>query len=142
RRYAEALLATVDFAAELQRPCLPPGACTANRGARLLHRRLIGIIHAERPTRLRGAIRAAAVGVLLTQPVLVAATVESGVKSQGSEIRSQESGVRSQKPTVRGQAGSPKSRPPLPPKSTEPPAWATAPAPGGAVTAEARDHEV
>jgi beta-lactamase regulating signal transducer with metallopeptidase domain len=60
RRYAEALLATVDFASELHRPCLPPGACAANRGARLLHRRLIGIIHAERPTRLRGAIRAAA----------------------------------------------------------------------------------
>src|SRR5262249_30208315 len=67
RRYAEALLATVDFAAELRRPCLPPGACAASRSMRLLHRRLVGIIHAERPGRLRGAvaIRAAAVAVLL-----------------------------------------------------------------------------
>src|SRR5207253_5990616 len=56
RRYAEALLATVDFAAEMRRPCLPPGACAANRGARLLHRRLVAIIHAKRPDRLRGAI--------------------------------------------------------------------------------------
>jgi bla regulator protein blaR1 len=142
RRYAEALLATVDFAAELQRPCLPPGACAANRGARLLHRRLIGIINAERPARLRGAIRAAAVAVLLTQPVLIAATLDPGIRSQGSEVSSQESGVRGQTPGVRGQAGSPRSRSPLPPKSTEPPAWATAPAPGGAVTAVARDHEV
>ena len=31
RLYAEALLATVDFEAELRRPCLPPGACAANR---------------------------------------------------------------------------------------------------------------
>ena len=54
RRYAEALLATVDYEAELRRPCLPPAACTASRSARLLHRRLIGIIHADRPRRLRG----------------------------------------------------------------------------------------
>jgi bla regulator protein BlaR1 len=136
RRYAEALLATVDFAAELQRPCLPPGACAANRGARLLHRRLVGIIHAERPGRLRGAVavRAAAVAMLLIQPVLQAA---------------QESGVRSQKSGARSQTTFPDSCPLtsgswrlLPPKAAEPPAWATAPAPGGAVTAVARDNEV
>src|SRR5205085_11140127 len=46
RRYAEALLATVDFEAELRRPCLPPAATAASRGARLLHRRLVRIIHA------------------------------------------------------------------------------------------------
>src|SRR5438093_5445555 len=76
RRYAEALLATVDFEAELRRPCLPPGACAANRSARLLHRRLVGIIHADRPRRLRGGVvvRAAVVAALLTQPVLRAAT--------------------------------------------------------------------
>jgi bla regulator protein blaR1 len=135
RRYAEALLATVDFAAELRRPCLPPGACAANRGARLLYRRLVGIVHAQRPTRLPGAVRAAAVAVLLTQPVLVAATLESGVRNQGSGVR--------------GQSGFPDSCPrtPVPsarpaPKAAEPPAWATAPAPGGAVTAVARDREV
>ncbi|HEY2911034.1 MAG TPA: M56 family metallopeptidase, partial [Gemmataceae bacterium] len=37
RSYAEALLATVDFEAELRRPCLPPAACSASRSARLLH---------------------------------------------------------------------------------------------------------
>jgi beta-lactamase regulating signal transducer with metallopeptidase domain len=142
RRYAEALLATVDFTAELQRPCLPPGACAANRGAQLLHRRLIGIIHAERPTRLHGAVRAAVLAVLLTQPVLVAATQESGIRSPEAEVRGEESGVRSPKGRVRRQGGYPGSRPLVPPKSAEPRAWATAPAPGGAVTAVARDHEV
>src|SRR5207244_13306379 len=76
RRYADALLATVDFVAERRRPCLPPGACAANRGARFLHRRLVGIIHAKRPSRLRGAaaIRAAALAAFLIPPVPPAGT--------------------------------------------------------------------
>src|SRR5262249_37667087 len=40
-----------------------------------------------------------------------------------------------------GQASSPSSRSLLPPKPAEPPAWATAPAPNGGLTAVARDHE-
>jgi hypothetical protein len=135
RRYAEALLATVDFAAELRRPCLPPGACAANRGARLLTRRLVGIVRAERPTRLPGAVRAAAAALLLTQPVLMAATPGSGVGSQESEVRSQ---PVCPAPCPRTPIAS--ARPA--PKAAEPRAWATAPAPGGAVTAVARDHEV
>jgi hypothetical protein len=137
RRYAEALLMTVDFVAETRRPRLPPAACAANRGARLLHRRLVGIIHAERPSRLRGgvAVRAAAVAALLIQPVLRAATDES-------EVRGQESGVGSQTAFLDSCPRSPDPSRRSPPKSAEPPAWATAPAPGGAVTAVARDHEV
>src|SRR5439155_859256 len=75
RRYAEALLASVDFEAELRRPCLPPGATAASRGARLLHRRLVRIIHADRAPRLPfgAAAHAVAAAVLLTQPVLIAA---------------------------------------------------------------------
>jgi beta-lactamase regulating signal transducer with metallopeptidase domain len=144
RRYAEALLATVDFAAELRRPCLPPGACAANRSARLLHRRLIGIIHAEPPRRLRGsvALRVAALAVLLIQPVLRATTPESGVKSQESGVRGQESEVRSRTVVPDSWSRSSGTRPVSPPKAAEPPAWATALAPGGAVTALARDHEV
>jgi beta-lactamase regulating signal transducer with metallopeptidase domain len=130
RRYAEALLATVDFVAELRRPCLPPGACPANRGARLLHRRLVGIVHARTPSRLRGAfvIRAAAVTALLIQPVLRAATPE----------------VPDPPPTP-AVTTVPVSFPPsaLPrPKPAEPAAWASATAPGGAITALARDREV
>jgi hypothetical protein len=81
RRYAEALLATIDFVAELRRPCLPPGACPANRGAPLLQRRLVGIVHAEKPRRLRGgvAVRAAATAVLVVQPLLQAAPPEEAV---------------------------------------------------------------
>jgi beta-lactamase regulating signal transducer with metallopeptidase domain len=137
RRYAEALLATVDFAAELQRPCLPPGACAANRGVRLLHRRLVGIIHAERPSRLRGgtAIRVLTAAVLLIQPVLRAATPEPGVRKQAAEVRSRTVVPDSYVPSA---ATGPSS----PPKAAEPPAWATAVAPNGAVTALARDHEV
>ncbi len=137
RRYAEALLATVDFVAELRRPCLPPGACAANRSARLLRRRLVGIIHAERPGRLRGAVavRAAAATVLLIQPVLRAATPE--VPS------SAERGARSAELSAAPHSALRAPRSPLPPpKSAEPPAWATAPAPGGAVAAVARDNEV
>src|SRR5262249_60876172 len=75
RRYAEALLATVDFEAELRRPCLPAGATAASRGARLLHRRLVRIIHADRAPRLACATAghpATAAGVLTT-PALAAA---------------------------------------------------------------------
>jgi beta-lactamase regulating signal transducer with metallopeptidase domain len=137
RRYAEALLATVDFAAELRRPCLPPGASAASRSARLLRRRLIGILHAERPGRLRGAvvIRAAAAALLLIQPVLRATTTEAGARSQESADWSQTI-VPNSFTLNTGQW------PSRPRRSTEPPAWATATAPGGAVTALARDREV
>ncbi|HEY7152666.1 MAG TPA: M56 family metallopeptidase, partial [Gemmataceae bacterium] len=134
RRYAEALLATIDFVAELQRPCLPPGACPANRDARLLYRRLAGIVDAQPPRRLRGAaaVRAAVVAVLMIQPVLRAARVTPEV----AEL-----------PPASSRAEVPFSpplslRPPPTPKSAEPLAWATAPGPGGAVTALARDNEV
>jgi beta-lactamase regulating signal transducer with metallopeptidase domain len=130
RRYAEALLATVDFVAELRRPCLPPGACPANRGARLLHRRLVGIVHARTPTRLRGAfvLRAVAVAALLIQPVLQAATAEVSDPSPDPIVA---------EPPLRP---APSARPK--PKPTEPQAWASVTAPGGVVTALARDHEV
>jgi beta-lactamase regulating signal transducer with metallopeptidase domain len=137
RRYAEALLATVDFVAEQRRPSLPPGACAANRGARFLHRRLVGIIHAKRPSRLRGAVavRAAVVAALLIQPVLRAATTKPVVRSQSPAVRD-----RTVFPDTCPRSPGPS---PLPsPKSDEPPAWASASAPGGAVTAVARDHEV
>jgi beta-lactamase regulating signal transducer with metallopeptidase domain len=132
RRYAEALLATIDFVAELRRPCLPPGACPANRDARLLQRRLVGIIHAQRPSRLRGAaaVRAVIVTALLIQPVLRAAPAEVAVLPPGP---------------VHAGASLPHSSSPLPlppPEPAEPLAWAIAPAPGGAVTALARDNEV
>ncbi len=132
RRYAEALLATIDYAAELRMPCLPPGVCPANRDAQLLQRRLIGIIHAKRPSRLRGAaaVRAAVGTLLLIQPVLRAATAE--VPSPPLRADNAESSL-------------PPSPSPLastPPKPAQPPAWATAPSPGGEVTAMARDKEV
>ncbi len=144
RRYAEALLATVDFVAEMRRPCLPPGACAANRGARLLHRRLVGIINAKPPSRFRGAgaVRAALAAALLIQPVLRAATPESEVESQESGLRSQGAGVRSPSACLDPRSLTPDPWPPHPAKSAEPRAWATAPAPGGGVTAVARDNEV
>jgi hypothetical protein len=131
RRYAEALLATVDFLAELRRPVLPPGACAANRGARLLRRRLVGIIHADRPSRLRGAagFGALAIVVLAVQPVLRATTPKLAEPPPSSPIVSK---------VPRGQSPSSATRP----KVTEPRAWATAVAPGGALTAVARDNEV
>jgi beta-lactamase regulating signal transducer with metallopeptidase domain len=137
RRYAEALLATVDFGAEQRRPRLPPGACAANRGARFLHRRLVGIIQARRPSRIRGAaaLRTAALLFLLIQPVLRAATKESEVEHrEGGDTRPPLT------PEYRPWTPSPRTLPP--PKPAEPPAWAAAPAPGGVLTAEARDHEV
>jgi beta-lactamase regulating signal transducer with metallopeptidase domain len=134
RRYAEALLATVDFEAELRRPCLPPGACTANRSARLLYRRLVGIIHAERPRRLPGgrAGRALLLAALLTQPVLRAATPEPAESPPSGPA------VVAKAP----RSPSPRTRPPG--KVSEPPAWASAstPTPGGALTVEARDREM
>jgi beta-lactamase regulating signal transducer with metallopeptidase domain len=76
RKYAEALLATVDFEAELRRPCLPPGACAAKRGARLLHRRLVGILHAAAPGRPPGGItvRLLVLAILITRPALRASS--------------------------------------------------------------------
>jgi beta-lactamase regulating signal transducer with metallopeptidase domain len=131
RRYAEALLATIDFVAELRRPCLPPGACPANRDARLLQRRLVGIIYAERPRRLRGAfaVRAALVTALLIQPVLRAAPPKVA-DPPPVPVRAEAQLPRSPSPS------------PQPPKSAEPPGWAAVPSPDGAVTAVARDNEV
>lgn len=130
RRYAEALLATVDYVAELQRPRLPPGACAANRSTRLLHRRLIGIINAKRPGRVRGvvAFRVLAVMGLVIQPVLRAATSDDS----GSRLDS----VVAYSPVP----GSPPC--PRPAKPVEPRAWASATAPSGVLTVVARDHEV
>jgi beta-lactamase regulating signal transducer with metallopeptidase domain len=132
RRYAEALLATVDYEAELRRPCLPPGACAANRGARLLHRRLVGIIDASRPRPLRGgvAVRTLVIVALLTQPVLRAAPPKPAEQPPEPSPAT----ARSPRPYV----------PPTPPapKSKEPRAWATAEAPGGGLTVVARDREV
>jgi beta-lactamase regulating signal transducer with metallopeptidase domain len=136
RRYAEALLATIDFVAELRRPCLPPGACPANRDARLLQRRLAAIVHAERPRPLRGrgvAVRMAVVAALLVQPILRAATPTEVAEAPPDTVFAP---VRAEAP--RSPAPSPRPRP----KSVEPPAWASAPAPGGQVTAMARDREV
>ena len=134
RRYAEALLATVDFEAELRRPCLPPGACAANRSARLLRRRLFGIIHAGRPRPLPGgpAVWVLVVAVLLTRPMLRAATEESGVRSQEPGVGSPERRSNSRPPAPA----------PRPPKVAEPRAWATAAAPNGGLTVLARDREV
>lgn len=130
RRYAEALLATIDFVAELRRPCLPPGACPANRSARLLHRRLIRIAHAEKPSTLRGgvAVRAAALAVLVVQPMLRAA-VPQFAEPPFAPIYAEapQSPSTTQRPA---------------PKPAEPPAWANAQAPGGGIVALARDYEV
>jgi beta-lactamase regulating signal transducer with metallopeptidase domain len=136
RRYAEALLATVDFAAELQRPCLPPGACAANRSARLLHRRLLGIIHARPPRRFRGAmaVRVAVGAALLIQPVLQAAAPD--VTDPAPDAVSAQAPWRPSPSPSRSQ-----SRPPAP-KSSEPRAWATATSTLPGIVAVARDNEV
>lgn len=138
RRYAEALLATVDFVAELRRPYLPPGACAANRGARLLQRRLVGIIHAQRPSRLRGAfaVRAAVVAALLLQPVLQTATPAITEPPPGPVITKH---PRPSSPSLRSW---PEAQLKSPPKSTEPRPWATATAPDGGLTVLAHDKEV
>jgi YD repeat-containing protein len=132
RRYAEALLATVDFVAELRRPCLPPGACAANRGARLLYRRLVGILDAKRPSRLPRsvALRALALALLLVHPVLRAAVPEITQPSPEPVIAKHKC------------CPSPAPAPGPMPKTREPRAWATATAPSGGITVLARDKEV
>jgi bla regulator protein BlaR1 len=134
RRYAEALLATVDFEAELRRPCLPPGATAASRGARLLHRRLVRIIHADRAPRLPGkvAVQTLVAAVLLTQPVLTAAAPVVVT----TETAPTPAAVTRTLPR-------PTPVPPSPrPRVNEPRAWATVTAPGGAYAVLARDREV
>jgi beta-lactamase regulating signal transducer with metallopeptidase domain len=140
RRYAEALLATVDFEAELRRPCLPPGACAANRSARLLHRRLLALIHAGPPRPLRGrlAVRAIVVAALLTQPVLRAATPSPDVGDQAAGAGNPESGIGNQG----RRTDAPPTHDPRLVKAAEPRSWATAEAPGGGLTVLARDDEV
>jgi beta-lactamase regulating signal transducer with metallopeptidase domain len=137
RRYAEALLATVDFVEELRRPCLPPGACAANRSARLLQRRLAGIIDAKRPGRLPGgvAVRAVLAAALLVQPVLQAAT--PSVTELPAPV-----GTKHPRPSSSRPRSTPKPLPRPRPRSTEPRAWATAVAPDGVLTVLARDKEV
>ena len=130
RRYAEALLATVDFEAELRRPCLPPGACAANRSARILRRRLVGIIDARPPRRIRGAsaFRILVLVALLLQPQLRAASGEVMAAEPELALPSQPR---------------PPLAPALPPaRTSEPRAWATASAPEGSLLVLARDHEV
>ncbi|OWK43041.1 Regulatory sensor-transducer, BlaR1/MecR1 family [Fimbriiglobus ruber] len=131
RRYAEALLATVDFIAESQRPCLPPAACGANRGTKLLYRRLTGIMHAERPSRIRGA------AALVYVPLAAALVFQPVLQAASPQVLEPFSVASIALPT-----NAPPTRCPAPRKLIEPSAWATARAPGGAVTAIARDHEV
>lgn len=130
RRYAEALLATVDFEAELRRPCLPPGACAASRSARILRRRLIGIIDARPPRRIRGAriFQVLVLAALLLQPQLRASSREAIAAEPEIALPSQPQ--PSQVPTV------PSTR------TSEPRAWATAAAPEGGLLVLARDREV
>jgi beta-lactamase regulating signal transducer with metallopeptidase domain len=133
RRYAEALLATIDFVAELERPCLPPGACPANRGARLLYHRLTQIVHAQRPQPLRGgvAVRLTAVALLFVQPVLRASTPEDIAGFSSAPALAEAPPSSAPRRTSRPR-----------PKPAEPRAWATAPSPNGEITAVARDNEV
>jgi hypothetical protein len=135
RRYAEALLATVDYDAELRRPCLPPTACAAGRSVRLLHRRLLGIIDADRPRQLRGGrvLRAVLVAGLLVQPALRAAS------SDEPDDPATDAGIA----TLTGGSLSPDAATlPLPPKAVEPRSWASAAAPVGGTSVVARDREV
>ncbi|HEY1378084.1 MAG TPA: M56 family metallopeptidase, partial [Gemmataceae bacterium] len=139
RRYAEALLATVDFEAELRRPCLPPAATAASRGARLLHRRLVRIIHADRAPRLPGkaAVLTLVAAVLLARPVLTAAAPAVVAEAApGSPLAGRPAAVV--RTPSRPAAAQPNHRPPV----REPRAWATVTAPGGAYAVLARDHEV
>lgn len=133
RRYAEALLATVDYEAELRRPRLPPGACAANRSGRLLRRRLEALIDAERPRRLRAAalVWAVAVAALLTRPVLRAAAPEPE-----PERPSAPAPVEAPRRATTDVAAAPQK------KAAEPRAWATTAAPGGGLTVFARDAEL
>jgi hypothetical protein len=132
RLYAEALLATVDFEAELRRPRLPSGACGTSRSAWLLRRRLAGMINATRPRRLRvgtvGWVVLAA--LLLTRPLLRASAPEPTKVCRGP-VASETERVCS--PPAR--TGSPRA-------AAEPPAWATATAPASGLAVLARDREV
>lgn len=134
RRYAEALLATVDFEAELRRPRLPPGACAAGHDARLLRRRLGALISVEGPSRLRGraVVWVVIAAAVLTRPVLQATKGEPA-ECVPTEATAADAPRRNLPPTPRG----PQKRIP-----TEPRSWATTAAPGGAVTVLARDNEV
>lgn len=133
RRYAEALLATVDFEAELRRPRLPPGACAAGHDARLLRRRLGALIDVEGPSRLRGgaAVWVAVAAVVLLRPVLQAAKSEP--VERATEVRSADAPRRNAPPVPRG----PQKRLP-----TEPRSWAATAAPSGTFAVLARDDEV
>jgi beta-lactamase regulating signal transducer with metallopeptidase domain len=135
RRYAEALLATVDYEAELRRPVLPPAVCTASRSARVLHRRLYGIINATRPRKLPGGrwTRAAIVVALLVQPVLRAATPDTATETPPDIAITTD---RATRPVSVSRV-----KPPLP-RPAEPRAWATASAPTGSLTVLARDREM
>jgi bla regulator protein BlaR1 len=134
RKYAEALLETVNFEAELRRPRLPPGACAANRSARLLHSRLVQIIHAKPPSKSRGGplfwiLLAVA---LTTQPVLRAVTSErSSEASPAAPPAALTKAPRPRQPTP--------TRPQ--PKIIEPRVWAMASPPGSTLTVLARDYE-
>jgi len=132
RRYAEALLETVNFEAELRRPRLPPGACAANHSARLLHTRLVRIIDARPPLRFRYAFVfwVFLAIALATQPVLKAVTREVNVVQEP---------LASATKAPRPRPSSSPSRPPI--KNKEPRSWATATAPGGMLTVLARERE-
>jgi beta-lactamase regulating signal transducer with metallopeptidase domain len=131
RVYAEALLATVDYEAELRRPRLPPATCAANRSAKLLQRRLLGMIRAGRPYRLRigGAIWTVVIAVLLIRPVLRAAAPDP--------IDPITTPVASDPP----QPDRPK-KPKASAKIPEPRSWATVKDSVGGLTVMARDKEL
>ncbi len=131
RRYAEALLATVDYEAELRRPCLPPGACAASRSATLLRRRLAAMIGADRPSRLRGraVLRIVVIAGLVTRPALRAASPDEPEPPPAPVV-------------VEGPCRESPAPRPQPKKATEPRAWATATAPGGVLRVSARDNEL
>jgi bla regulator protein BlaR1 len=132
RKYAEALLETVNFEAELRRPRLPPGVCAANRSARLLHSRLVQIINAKPPRRIRGgSVTWVLLAVALTiHPVLQAVTPERTEPTPENKPIAKALPPRKPKQQSRPQA-----------KICEPRAWATASPPGGELTVLARDSE-
>jgi bla regulator protein blaR1 len=136
RLYASALLATVDFEAELRRPCLPPGACAASHSARLLHRRLLAIIHADRPHQVPNGIwmRLLVGLVLITQPVLRSAPQDLAPSPEEPVEAYPETQFVSQR---------------MPPKKTEqkprvvePRTWANTTAPITGLAILARDREI
>ncbi|HEY3789597.1 MAG TPA: M56 family metallopeptidase, partial [Urbifossiella sp.] len=132
RRYAEALLATVDFEAELRRPCLPPAACAANRGARLLRRRLFGIINATRPRKRRGG----AILWLLIAVVLLARPVPRAASIEVTRPATEPLATRTEKLS---------KMPPLlatPKRINELRSWASATAPGSSIQVDARDRDL